>query len=291
VSTADPNPKPWRITRRRFLASVGGAAALGVGFGTYACGVEPHWVEVVRRDMPLPGLPPALEGRTVVQLSDLHVGPVVSSDYLVASLQKAAALQPDLVAVTGDFMSCRGAEQVDAVARVMEHLPKAPLGCFAVLGNHDYAQGWSNPEVAEQLCKRLTDLGVQVLRNSSRSVEGLQLVGLDDLWSPCFRPAEVMPGLDRNRPSLCLCHNPDAADLPIWSQFRGWILSGHTHGGQVKPPFLPPPFLPVKNRRYTAGAFALDGGRTLYINRALGYLQRVRFNVRPEITQFRLCAV
>ncbi|HEX2860069.1 MAG TPA: hypothetical protein VHN79_00430, partial [Lacunisphaera sp.] len=70
--------------------------------------------------------------------------------------------------------------------------------------------------------------------------------------------------------------------------YQGWILAGHTHGGQCKPPFLPPPLLPVRNRRYTAGEFDLGDGRKLYINRGLGHLLRVRFNVRPEVTVFRL---
>ena len=78
------------------------------------------------------------------------------------------------------------------------------------------------------------------------------------------------------------------ADQPIWGDYEGWILAGHTHGGQVKPPFLPPPMLPVRNKRYTAGAFALSGNRSLYINRGLGNLWPVRFNVRPEITLFTL---
>jgi predicted MPP superfamily phosphohydrolase len=66
------------------------------------------------------------------------------------------------------------------------------------------------------------------------------------------------------------------------------VLAGHTHGGQCKPPFLPPPLLPVRNRRYTAGEFAVAPGRTLYINRGLGHLIQVRFNVRPELTLFTL---
>lgn len=85
-----------------------------------------------------------------------------------------------------------------------------------------------------------------------------------------------------------LCHNPDTLDVRPWAGYRGWILSGHTHGGQCKPPFLPPPLLPVQNRRYTAGEVLLDDGRRLYINRGLGHLLQVRFNVRPEITSFTL---
>ena len=73
-----------------------------------------------------------------------------------------------------------------------------------------------------------------------------------------------------------------------WENYHGWILSGHTHGGQCKPPFLPPPLLPVRNVRYTAGEFALDGNRRLYINRGVGHLLRVRFNMRPEVTVHEL---
>jgi predicted MPP superfamily phosphohydrolase len=126
------------------------------------------------------------------------------------------------------------------------------------------------------------------LRNTRRDVSGLTLVGIDDLWGPNFRPVEATAKLAPDAPVIALCHNPDAADGRVWGNFQGWILSGHTHGGQCKPPFLPPPLLPVSNKRYTAGAFDLGDGRSLYINRGLGHLLRVRFNVRPEITLFTL---
>ena len=80
----------------------------------------------------------------------------------------------------------------------------------------------------------------------------------------------------------------NVCDLPVWNDYQGWILSGHTHGGQCKPPFLPPPMLPVKNKLYSAGKIELSLNRTLYINRALGHLWQIRFNARPEITIFEL---
>jgi predicted MPP superfamily phosphohydrolase len=276
-----------KLTRRGFLA-LSGAAAVAGGLGLYAWRVEPHWVRVVRRDMPVGGLPAELHGRRVVQISDLHVGHVVDSNYLIRCMRLVSDLGPDLTVVTGDFINRDAPGHVDEAARVLGHLRPGPLGCLAVLGNHDYGIGWSNADVAGQLCRRLDAVGVTVLRNQARDVAGLQVVGLEDLWGPFFRPEPVMRSLDPGRPALALCHNPDAVDLPIWSGFRGWVLSGHTHGGQCKPPFLPPPILPVKNTRYTAGAFDLPGGRWLYINPGLGYLRRVRFNVRPEITVFRL---
>ena len=100
--------------------------------------------------------------------------------------------------------------------------------------------------------------------------------------------ANDVHALKPGEPTLVLCHNPDACDLNVWAGYQGWILAGHTHGGQCKPPFLPAPLLPVRNRRYTAGAFELTGNRQLYISRGIGHLQRVRFNVRPEVTVFTL---
>jgi hypothetical protein len=120
-------------------------------------------------------------------------------------------------------------------------------------------------------------------------VEGLQIVGLDDLWAKRFEPTEAFAGYDDRRPAIALSHNPDTVDLPVWDRYEGWILSGHTHGGQCKPPFLPPPLLPVRNRRYTQGEFSLSGNRSLYISRGVGHLLPVRFNVRPEVTLFELC--
>jgi predicted MPP superfamily phosphohydrolase len=85
-----------------------------------------------------------------------------------------------------------------------------------------------------------------------------------------------------------LCHNPDGVDVSGWDDYDGWILAGHTHGGQCKAPFLPPPLLPVRNKRYVKGEVAVNLERTFYINRGLGHLIQARFNVRPEITVFSL---
>jgi predicted MPP superfamily phosphohydrolase len=102
--------------------------------------------------------------------------------------------------------------------------------------------------------------------------------------------ADARRAFDRrsSRAAIALCHNPDGADALEWGDYRGWILAGHTHGGQCRPPFLPPPLLPVRNRRYAAGEVGAPGGRTLYISRGVGYYLHVRFNVRPEVTLFTL---
>jgi predicted MPP superfamily phosphohydrolase len=162
------------------------------------------------------------------------------------------------------------------------------LGTAAIFGNHDYGHGWRQREVAEVLAAQLTLAGVTVLRNEQVDFAGLNIIGIDDYWSPNFNPGRAMGQLNPLAANLTLVHNPDVVDLDVWEGYEGWILAGHTHGGQVKPPFLPPPVLPVENKRYTAGEFALGDGRFLYINRALGGTISLRFNVRPEVGVFTL---
>lgn len=111
---------------------------------------------------------------------------------------------------------------------------------------------------------------------------------MDDFWGLNFNPKPILNTVDNQKANIILCHNPDVCDLDIWGNIEAWILSGHTHGGQVKAPFLTPPMLPVKNKKYDAGKIELNNERTLYVNRALGHLWQVRFNVRPEITLFEL---
>lgn len=277
------------LTRRRFLrGAVAGTVLAASGTAAYTWRIEPHWVETVRRELPIAHLPTALVGRTLVQLSDLHAGPEVEDDYLIRSLQYVSRLDADIHALTGDFMTCSSGEQLDRASRILSHLRPARLATVGVLGNHDYGRGWNQPALADALATRLGELGIVVLRNDRRDVHGLTVAGLDDLWSGRFAPEQVLPTLEADQANLVLCHNPDGADEGGWCGYRGWILCGHTHGGQCKPPFLPPPLLPVRNRRYTAGQIDLSDGRRLYINRGLGHLRRVRFNVRPEITVFTL---
>jgi predicted MPP superfamily phosphohydrolase len=267
---------------------VASATALGgTTLGGYTWLFEPHWLEIVRRPLPVVGLPPALRGATLVQLSDLHGGPRVPDEYILDAFARVRAVRPDIVAYTGDFTSY-DATVFDHASRVYQDLPRGRLATVGVLGNHDYGPRWAHPEVAARLSDILRGFGLTILRNELTEVAGLQIVGLDDLWARHFDPVRGFASLDDRRPALVLSHNPDTADLDGWDRVRGWILSGHTHGGQCKPPFLPPPILPVENRRYTSGAFDLSGGRRMYISRGIGHVLQVRFNVRPEVTVFQL---
>ncbi len=200
-----------RLTRRRFALGLG-AAALGVGVWTWR--IEPHLVTVVRREMPVRNLPPELDGKTLAQVSDLHVCPRVDSDYLSACLRELSALQPDLVAVTGDFMSQASPERIEEVARVFESLAAPPLGTFAVLGNHDYGERWSDSRIADQLVRRLTDAGVTVLRNASQVVAGLRIVGVDDKWGAELSPRGRAPNVDRRRTGRGVVPQPRCRGFP-----------------------------------------------------------------------------
>jgi uncharacterized protein len=273
------------FSRRRFLqASI---ATVAAGAGLYTWRVEPHWLELVARELDIHALPAELEGQLLVQLSDLHVGQRVDDDYVRGALRRVAALAPAIVVYTGDFVSYWHGV-FDQVERVYAELPRGTLATLGVLGNHDYGPGWSHPEIAERLCRTLQPLGLDMVRNETRQVGGLTLAGLDDFLGPSFDPAPTLGSLRPDQPSLVLSHNPDSVDEPVWGGYRGWILAGHTHGGQCKPPLLRAPLLPIRNPRYAAGEIALGDGRRLYVNRGVGHLLPVRFNVRPEITAFTL---
>jgi predicted MPP superfamily phosphohydrolase len=278
---------PQPLTRRRFLGTLAGAT---VAAGLYTWRIEPGWLEVVRHDLPIAHLPPGLVGKTLVQLSDIHIGPQVDDDHILDTFATVAELQPDFVVHTGDLVTYEGPAVLEQAKPILEHFPRGKLGTVAILGNHDYGRYWADPKVADAISVMLTNSGCLVLRNERATIAGLTVVGCDDLWTNHFSPEPVMRTLRPSDAALVLCHNPDACDAPVWAGYRGWILSGHTHGGQCKPPFLPPPLLPVGNKRYTAGTFDLAGDRKLYINRGVGHLLRVRFNVRPEVTVFRLTA-
>jgi uncharacterized protein len=273
------------MKRRIFIKRAIGA---GVVAGLYAWQVEPFWLEFVQLKMPIKNLPKELIGKTLMQISDMHVGDRFDHNYISESFRKAQKFNPDFVVYTGDFVSYKSEKQFGQLEEVFQNVVLGKLGTVGILGNHDYGKNWHESKVADRIVDILTPRGVTILRNEQKEVNGLTIIGLDDYWGTNFKPEMALNNHNPDLANLVLCHNPDVADLPIWNNYKGWILSGHTHGGQCKPPFLDAPMLPVKNKKYTAGKFDLDGERTLYINRALGHLWQLRFNVRPEITIFEL---
>lgn len=278
-----------RLSRRECLMSFGTASVAGAAMYGWATRVEPHWLEVTRHPLVLENLPVALQGKTLVQISDLHIGST-NETYLRTVMQSVNELAPDILAITGDLIDHHFDDSSNAIRRVLSELAPASIQTVACLGNHDYGRRWRQLEVADQVTRATEESGVRVLRNERIEIAGMDVLGIEDFWSPNFRTENVLQQADPGRASLALCHNPDVGDLPIWGQFRGAILSGHTHGGQCQVPFMGPIRLPVRNRRYVNGFYELPKGRILYVNRGVGYGYKARFNCRPEVTAFRLTA-
>lgn len=256
--------------------------------GFYTWQIEPFWLEFVNKKMPISNLPNSLIGKSLMQISDIHIGNRFDYSYIIESFQRAKKYMPDFVVYTGDYVSYESEEQLDQLDEVLNHAVFGKIATVGILGNHDYGKNWAEQSVADRISHLLNKSGIVVLSNELKEYAGLNFIGLDDYWGLNFNPEKVMRKYDRAKANLVLCHNPDVCDLNIWNDYKGWILSGHTHGGQCKPPFLRAPMLPVKNKGYSSGQINLEDGRTLYVNRAVGHLWQVRFNVRPEITVFTL---
>ena len=274
------------MKRRQFLVRSGAGLAGVLGYTHW---LEPFWLDVTTQALPIAHLPASLDGKTLLQLSDLHIGPSVDEQFLRRVWRTGAALQPDIVAYTGDFVTWRGPQQLRQLEAHLPHMPKGRMATLSVLGNHDHGVRWSERNVADAVVDTLTQGGMRVLRNEAVDVDGMQMVGIEDWWSQLAAPEKALAGWRRGTPALVLNHNPDCMDAwTRWNGYDGWVLSGHTHGGQCKSPFLAPPIIPVRNKRYTSGEIAVGDGRRVYISRGVGYNIQWRFNVRPEITLFTL---
>ena len=275
-----------RTTRRRLLKAAWGLAAGAVGAGVYARWIEPTWIETVERDLPVPHLPAGWDGVRVGLVADLHHGRRVPLEYLAGGIDRLASLKPDLVTAVGDFVTSGGMAYAEAIAGLMDRL-SPPMGIFACLGNHDYGvtHRVSHAE-AQEVAGTLPAAGVRLLRNEAvrleRRGETLWLAGTEDFWSGRMDAAKALAAVPEGAATLALCHNPDAAE-DLADAGAGAILSGHTHGGQVQVPLVGPPILPVRNRDRYEGLHRVGEAR-LYINRGLGWLRKVRFGCRPEIT-------
>ena len=276
--------------KRRKLIKKAFWGIVGTGFltGLYTWQIEPFWLEFVKRKMPIQNLPNQLIGKTLMQISDIHIGNRFDYNFIIKSFQKAQKYNPDFVVYTGDYVSYENEKQFQQLEKVLKHTVTGKLGTIGILGNHDYGKNWAEQAVADRISDQLEKANIKLLKNQQIEISGLNFIGLDDYWGLNFSPKKIMNQYDETKVNLVLCHNPDVCDLDVWNGYKGWILSGHTHGGQCKLPFLNPPMLPVKNKKYTSGEIDLKDGRKLYINRAIGHLWQVRFNVRPEITIFEL---
>lgn len=267
---------------------------------------EPLSVE--RLTIAIADLPPSLQGTKLVQLSDLHYDGVRLSDNVLAqAIEATNQAQPDLILLTGDYVTAEP-EPIYSLVKQLKHL-ESRAGVCAVLGNHDLYYRQSKAQITEAL----TSIDVQVLWNEIAYPLGTELpiVGLADFWAGKFDPAPVMNQLDPKTPRIVLSHNPDSAEL--LQQWRVDLqLSGHTHGGQVMIPGIGPapallkklqPYIPkavqsripfikacttvVKHWEWAQGLHQV-GSNQLYINRGLGTYSPGRLFCPPEVTVITL---
>jgi predicted MPP superfamily phosphohydrolase len=280
--------RPELPSRRNFLRLMA-VGALAPAFGVaYATHIEPFWPEFTHHDVQIRGLGRAWDGARIVQLSDLHTGSRVPESYLAHVVGRVNELAPDLVVVTGDLINHEQAG-ISVVAGILSRL-KAPV--YASPGNHDYSPSgaWPGPTtvLVDELESRLAAVNIKLLRNASvrldRGGDPLWLVGLEDCQSFLYKPQDGFANIPPGEPVICLSHSPDTVeDLEA---FRPpLVLSGHTHGGQVRVPLRGAVILPLRKTHFDQGWFDLSYGR-LYVSRGVGYLMRIRLNCRPEIPIF-----
>jgi predicted MPP superfamily phosphohydrolase len=272
-------------TRRKFIrvAATAGVAALAADTAL----IEPNHPRIVRQEIALRRWPARLEGFTIALLSDFHYDPYFSVHPLRAAIGIINDLHPALIVLTGDFVSvpyfgnrAKAASAAEPCAQLLQQM-KAPYGLWAVMGNHD---ALTDPQ---RVTDSLRSVGIQVLDNRSVPIESngarFWLSGVDDVLEGNADVDATLHSIPANESVVLLAHEPDYADYvaryPVDLQ-----LSAHSHGGQVRVPFVGPLWLPGLGKRYVWGLYRI-GGLTLYTNPGLGTVGApVRMNCPPEIT-------
>ncbi|MET3698171.1 hypothetical protein SAMN05877753_10827 [Bacillus oleivorans] len=282
-----------KISRRSFLTrgfkTIGAFIASVSGGYYYAKHLEPFWLEINSYTIKKQTISPGLAGIRILQFSDTHLGFHYDLSDLTLIVDKIKVLKPDIIVFTGDLMDePQNYPYPDQIIPILQSL-SAPLGKYAVYGNHDH--GGYGTNLYGQIMKLS---GFTLLQNEvitvARNSDIFYLAGLDDamLGSPDFQAiANKMSG---NPFKLLLSHAPDLADIASSFGFD-FQLSGHSHGGQVQIPFLGALVKPPFGEKYYDGFYEInhDQPLTLYVNRGLGTTRLpFRFLSRPEITMFTL---
>ena len=263
-----------------------GGAVLGAGSFLYAREVETRWVEINPVTLILHRLAPEFDGYRIVQISDIHLDDWVKPRRLNTTVALVNEQRPNLVAITGDFLSYSAGRLIPH--RLTEALSglRARDGVVAVLGNHDYR---TNAELVRRCIRRagITEL-VNDVRTLSRGDAALHIAGVDDVMEGRSRLDLVLKKLPEKGAAILLAHEPDFADVSAATRRFDLQLSGHSHGGQVRVPLLRSLALPPFSHRYTNALYEV-GDMIQYTNRGLGFVgMRLRFLCRPEITVFTL---
>jgi uncharacterized protein len=272
------------MDRRKFLKRMGLAAvATAAASGAYPF-LEAKWCRVARRTIALPNLPPPFRGTTVALLADVHHGPFVPLAYVRHVVNLTNALQPDLILLAGDYMH-RSAHYISPGIAALGKLT-APLGRFAVRGNHDNREfePISQSALAEAKLPDLNNTGTWLERRGAR----LRICGVGDLWTD---EQDINAALGDATPDdavLLLSHNPDFVET-LRDPRVGLVLSGHTHGGQVVLPGFGAPRVPSKYGQKYLHGLVQGPCAQVFVTRGVGTVTPpVRFLCRPEVVLITL---
>ncbi|NJR57941.1 MAG: metallophosphoesterase [Cyanobacteria bacterium CRU_2_1] len=256
---------------------------LAGGFG-YAYWIEPVWIDIHSVPITLPRLKPEFQNYRIVQISDIHADEWMTTERLTAIVNRINQLQPDLVAITGDFVTGTPALYANILTTALGQLAPRDL-TVAVLGNHDH---WSDPDIVRQALEQSSVTNISnAVWTIQRNGTLLHIAGVDDIWTGNDRLDLVLEQLPAEGAAILLVHEPDFADISAATGRFDLQLSGHSHGGQVILPIFGPPKLPPYGLKYPVGRYQI-GNMIQYTNRGIGMVTpRIRFNCRPEITLLR----
>jgi uncharacterized protein len=285
---------PEKPERRHFLERTA-TVAVATPFvaGAYGLFYGRLNLETPEQPVRLAHLPKAFDGFRIAQLSDIHIGPFMTADEIRKYVAIANALKPDLIVLTGDYVTFDANTQrpvVDALSGL-----KAPYGVYGCLGNHD---AWARVE--DSITALFRQTGTRMLRGEAVPIvsngESLNLIGVDFQSSHRFGPSPAVPNLlgnieglvVRDRVNILLSHNPDTFDRAAGMGID-LSMAGHTHGGQAALEFISPELAPSRLvTPYVAGLFQRPGGQ-LYVNRGIGTIfVPIRIGAPPEITVYKL---
>ena len=297
TSASSLRHEPLLSPERRHFLTRAAVAVSATPFAACAYGLlyERTEIETTHQPIKLERLPKAFDGFRIAQLSDIHIGPFMPVEDIRRCVETVNRLKPDLVVLTGDFVTWKASPEV-AVVQALSPL-KAPFGVYGCLGNHERWAG-----VEDSITHLFTEQGVRILRYQNAAIESggehLNLIGVDyQTRAPFAPPGEgivttylegVEPLIQPGVVNLLLSHNPNtfdrAAELGI-----DLSIAGHTHGGQVTLEYIAPGVSPARLiTAYVRGWFR-KGGSQLYVNRGIGTIfSPVRFGSPPEITVYEL---
>jgi predicted MPP superfamily phosphohydrolase len=269
--------------------AIGALAAIGLSARELylARHINPYLPQLERVEFPLPPSIASMDGLKIGFVTDTHVGPFISLDDLQRALDLVRKEQPDLLLLGGDYVS-ESPRYLAGAAELLGLLAaEAPLGCFAVMGNHDYSI------TGAYAIEALADVGIPILRNDVAEVkvggDSLWIAGIDETLLGSPDPVGTMAKVPKGGAALALWHEPtfaeQAAAAGAFAQ-----LSGHTHGGQVRLPIIGPIGLPIHGHRHVIGLSSASG-MPVYTSRGVGvYRPPVRINCPPEVTIVTLVA-